>query len=550
MVPIRRLEMHVAHACNLSCESCSHYSNYRHKGLVPLADAERWLDAWKSRVTPQRFTLLGGEPTLHPDLTEFVRLARRTWPSSQLRLVTNGWFLHRHPGLPAALADHPDATILVSVHHDSPEYRAKLDPIFELTGAWARDYGLSIEVERSFQRWTRRYRGAGREMEPYEDGDPQKSWENCLARFTPQLHEGKLWKCAPLAYLGQQHRTVGLSEKWAPYLAYEPLSPDCSDEELREFLGRRQESHCAMCPANPERLELPVPFTTSGPPAPGKLADVPPPKAVEPPSVLHPRLRGQVVQLEMPLRASAGRQFQSFPVLHGSTEMVADFECHASVLAPGMSPHPPHEHAEEEILIVLDGLAELVLRAPGPEVSYARLLAGPGEFIFYPPFSSHTIYNAGPTPLSYLMFRWRSAERDDLRALGRSHYRFPAEHCDFPPAGIRLVTMHRILDSRTRYLDKLHCHCTQMLPGGGYSAHVDPHDIAIVVLQGAVECMGRRVRQGGVLYIPAGEPHDMVNRGGEAALYLVFEFQSERARLSVEVPAGVLQATPAATSRG
>lgn len=43
MVKIKHLEIHVAHICNLSCESCSHYSNQGHKGLVSLEEAEKWM---------------------------------------------------------------------------------------------------------------------------------------------------------------------------------------------------------------------------------------------------------------------------------------------------------------------------------------------------------------------------------------------------------------------------------------------------------------------------------------------------------------------------
>src|SRR5262245_42354681 len=100
MLPITQLELHVAHSCNLTCESCSHYSNQGHKGLLDLATADAWLSSWSSRLAPGHFNLVGGEPTLNPDLSNFVRLARRHWPTAQLRVITNGFLLHRHGDLP------------------------------------------------------------------------------------------------------------------------------------------------------------------------------------------------------------------------------------------------------------------------------------------------------------------------------------------------------------------------------------------------------------------------------------------------------------------
>src|SRR5205085_8040295 len=128
--------MHLTHACNLACESCSHYSNQGHKGVLSLAEAERWLAPWSGRVAPQTFSMLGGEPSTHPQLPAFVELCRRHWPTAHLRLVSNGFFLHRHPDLPKVLARDPDACLYLSIHHDSPEYRQRLEPILALLDAW------------------------------------------------------------------------------------------------------------------------------------------------------------------------------------------------------------------------------------------------------------------------------------------------------------------------------------------------------------------------------------------------------------------------------
>jgi MoaA/NifB/PqqE/SkfB family radical SAM enzyme len=108
---IPHLEMHVTHACNLACESCSHYSNHRHKGHVGLAEADGWMSAWSRRVTVGLFSLLGGEPTIHPELAKFVPLARRHWPRARIEIVTNGFFLDRHEDLPAAMAGSGDVVL-------------------------------------------------------------------------------------------------------------------------------------------------------------------------------------------------------------------------------------------------------------------------------------------------------------------------------------------------------------------------------------------------------------------------------------------------------
>jgi Radical SAM superfamily len=254
------LELHVTHACNLACESCSHYSDHGHRGNLDLAEADRWMAAWSSRFQLEHFNLLGGEPTIHPRLAEFVPLVRRHWPEACISVVTNGFFLHRHPGLPAALAAAGNANLWLSVHHDDADYTERLRPARELLARWQRDHGIAVHIRPSHAQWTRRYSGFGTDMLPFEDGRPRASWEICPARWCKQLHDGKIWKCAPLGYLAMQKAKYGLSEKWDPYLRYRPLDPSCSYRELHEFLALEEEAVCSMCSAEPRRFALSNPM--------------------------------------------------------------------------------------------------------------------------------------------------------------------------------------------------------------------------------------------------------------------------------------------------
>ena len=255
-----RLELHVTHACNLACESCSHYSNHGHSGNLSLEDAYAWMAPWSRRLTLDRFVLLGGEPSIHPELPSFVPLVRRHWPQARIRIVTNGFFLDRHPDLPRVLAADGNCELALSVHHDAAAYRDRLEPIFDLLETWQRSHSIVVMVWESHTRWTRRYRGFGELMLPFEDGQPRRSWEICPARHCKQLFDGKVWKCPPITYLSMQKRKYDLSPKWDPYLSYQPLELTCSDGELAGFLQREEEPICAMCSAEPRLFALPIPL--------------------------------------------------------------------------------------------------------------------------------------------------------------------------------------------------------------------------------------------------------------------------------------------------
>lgn len=238
--------------------------NQGHSGSISLEDAAKWMSNWNDKILPMRFTLMGGEPALHPELTEFVYLAREMWPNSYTEVISNGFHLHKHPHLWKALK-RTNTILGVSVHSDGdPQYREKFESVYALMKDWIAK-GAPVEIRPSIIHWIRQYRGFGDKMEPFEDNDPKSSWKCCVSKLCVQLHEGKLWKCPALAYLPMQAQKYNLSSKWDPYLKYVPLDHTCSRDELKQFFTKREESFCSMCPAKeeyftPENPLLPVSY--------------------------------------------------------------------------------------------------------------------------------------------------------------------------------------------------------------------------------------------------------------------------------------------------
>ncbi len=253
-------EIHASHACNLTCESCSHFSNSGHRGVVSVAAIEAWLQPWQHRLAPHLIRFLGGEPSLNPELGQLLLLAKKYFPNTHVALTTNGFFLHKHPELPAIIKQI-GGSMHWTVHDDSPAYNAKAVEIARLLAGWSADFQIPITSENSWERWTRRHKGAGAGVMPFQDGNPRASWENCICKTCRQLFEGRLWKCAPAAYLQLQKRTHALDAAWDAYLKYEGLQASCSDAELLAFFEREDEAICGMCPiqAAPFRKPSPLP---------------------------------------------------------------------------------------------------------------------------------------------------------------------------------------------------------------------------------------------------------------------------------------------------
>lgn len=258
---IHNLEVHVTHACNLACKACSHFSNENVGTNISFASLKEQMSFWSNRIAPRQFSILGGEPTLNPELSEIVKECRNQWPDARLVLVSNGFRLDKHPDLPQAL-EESNCELHISIHHQGPEYTQKVDEVKKLLTEWQADYDFLLEYRSSSEKWRMTFKGEGASILPREDNDASASWNICPSKYCPQIFEGKLWKCPQTAYLQLMNRKFQLSQKWDDYLDYQPLEPYCSTVELNEFLDRKVEPICKMCPAENHYFELPSPLKT------------------------------------------------------------------------------------------------------------------------------------------------------------------------------------------------------------------------------------------------------------------------------------------------
>jgi mannose-6-phosphate isomerase-like protein (cupin superfamily) len=96
-----------------------------------------------------------------------------------------------------------------------------------------------------------------------------------------------------------------------------------------------------------------------------------------------------------PTQAGARRD-----VMRAPTPTLDELEIHITTLNVGQVSHPPHQHAEEELLIVKEGMVETFQNGKP-----SRL--GPGSIILHSSNDLHNIRNAGSTPATYHVIQWR-----------------------------------------------------------------------------------------------------------------------------------------------
>ena len=99
------------------------------------------------------------------------------------------------------------------------------------------------------------------------------------------------------------------------------------------------------------------------------------------------------------LKAVPTKMGERRTVCDAPTPTLAQFECHITTLNPGESPHPPHRHADEELMIVKEGtLAAL----QGDQTNIVEA----GGIIFEASNELHGLRNLGTNRATYFVFRF------------------------------------------------------------------------------------------------------------------------------------------------
>jgi mannose-6-phosphate isomerase-like protein (cupin superfamily) len=96
-------------------------------------------------------------------------------------------------------------------------------------------------------------------------------------------------------------------------------------------------------------------------------------------------------------KTAVGERRAVFDAPSANMDMV---ECHVTTVKAGLAPHAPHEHPEEELIIVKEGTLEVMQKG-------ATTVVGPGSVIFEASGDLHGLKNVGDTPATYFVFKWR-----------------------------------------------------------------------------------------------------------------------------------------------
>src|SRR3984885_2790013 len=83
-------------------------------------------------------------------------------------------------------------------------------------------------------------------------------------------------------------------------------------------------------------------------------------------------------------------------ILDGTTHSNDHMEVHETTLAPGSSPHPPHQHAHEELFLMMQGTLAVT-------ISDKTTVINPGGAAFVHSGELHGVRNPGTAPAQYFV---------------------------------------------------------------------------------------------------------------------------------------------------
>lgn len=272
---IDRLEFYITNVCNLTCNGCNRYNNYKFSGWQSWEEAEPILTEWAKKIEIKHPVILGGEPLLNPDIVKWITGLRRLWPEySGVQVQSNGTRIDRVRGLFDALDPRDGNWIGISIHN--PDDREEIfqrirnflgndvDETQEKTHPIGSDFQfIHRQSKTHVHAWmSNKFVQSNITLQPdgrytLYNSNPTAAHENCTFRRFKNYHmiRGKVYKCGPAALMPEfdlQYNFDISDDDRKLLLSYQPLAVDEFDSKGQDFFNNidNEIPQCKFCPEN------------------------------------------------------------------------------------------------------------------------------------------------------------------------------------------------------------------------------------------------------------------------------------------------------------
>jgi hypothetical protein len=261
-------EFYITNVCNLTCTGCNRFNNYKFKGFQRWADYKEEYTQWSKELQINTIGILGGEPLLNVDFMLWLQGIRELWPTTNIRVITNGFYLNKIVGLYDYINSQKLTELWIGIHNKMHKekilknienflvgpltYEFNKDNIYQQY-MWVTDSnGVRLKVEYNW--WF--HQGAIVNTETgktLHNSDITKAHNICHSKTCHHLMNGKLYKCGAVALFPEfdkQHSLELSSEDRELMNSYRPLSVTDSREIKANFINNLKNSipQCKFCP--------------------------------------------------------------------------------------------------------------------------------------------------------------------------------------------------------------------------------------------------------------------------------------------------------------
>jgi hypothetical protein len=271
------VEFYITNVCNLACENCNRFNNYKFSGYQAWSDYEHEYQHWAEHVKLQGITLLGGEPLLNPTIVDWISGINRIW-NQGVEVLTNGTRLNHVPGLYETVAANPSNWIGVSLHNindldrcfeeirkflrgpiqfwkkDDPENINEVKTYGGAYGFYDGNVWVRVWIGDSFYNSAVRLNALNRLT--VHNSNPVEAHRECGFVQYKCYHfvKGAFYKCGPVALFPEfdrQHPFDISDEDRILMNSYRPLTADEYEERGDEFFAELDNviPQCKFCPS-------------------------------------------------------------------------------------------------------------------------------------------------------------------------------------------------------------------------------------------------------------------------------------------------------------
>lgn len=234
------LEIHITEHCNLKCRDCCNMSPYNSKKLMTLEEVQQVCCFVKENFRPNIFKICGGEPTLHPQIDEILKIIKQSDVSDILKVITNGLLLFKMSDTFWQLIDQ----LTVSNYISAPIRPALLEKIKQKAKQF--DVMLNIKHVEEFNEIF--------VEEAIEDkGRSQLIYDDCWMRHVCLIiRDGYFHKCTRSSYMDKNLQLVGkptsVGDSTFTFSDGIALSDPAFQEKALQYLNSKTPLHsCRHC---------------------------------------------------------------------------------------------------------------------------------------------------------------------------------------------------------------------------------------------------------------------------------------------------------------